>query len=111
MTDIKKVHLDGKSAPTNIAPEKGDLFSTDASMNTRFLGYNSMHEHYHKIIDKATGKRECDQYPAVADVYFASIDLSAVGENPTPPGPTPPDPDPTPPGPTPDPKLSDYSDP
>lgn len=94
--DIKKIHLDGKNAPTDIAGEtsSNDIFTQKSGAKHRFLGYDALRKKYSK---KFEGKPECNYYPAVTDVYIAPFNLNDTGVvPPPPPDPIPVDPEPTP---------------
>lgn len=78
--NVQKIHLDGKTAPTNISKGNYDIFSSMVGSNGRFLGYNSIKTNY-TARDKSTSSYEYDKYPAVTDVYFVGVDLSKISEN------------------------------
>ena len=106
--NVKVVHADGKTSPIILNADTISIFG-----KPKYLGYDSLKKKYSKQINTSSGRMpECDQYPAVADIYLAPVNYPVdppdpptpqpPGPGPTPP--TPPDPtppDPTPPGPTP----------
>lgn len=66
---VKVIHADGKTAPKLLNLDTVPIFG-----KPKYLGYDSLKKKHSKRIITPTGEiPECDQYPAVADIYLAPV--------------------------------------